>query len=73
MDNVVISGTHTHSGPGGFLTYLMYDMPSLGFVKSTYMALADGIYEVINFILNDLFKIFVSLPIFATPASYMKN
>lgn len=48
MDNVVISGTHTHSAPGGFLTYLMYDLSILGFVKDTYMALVDGIYESID-------------------------
>lgn len=42
-DNVVISGTHTHAGPGGFLTYLMYDLSILGFVKSTFTALVDEI------------------------------
>lgn len=45
-ENVAISGTHTHSGPGGFLTYLMYDLPSLGYMRSTVYALIDGITRV---------------------------
>lgn len=46
MDNVVISGTHTHSTPGGFMMYLLYDMTTFGFVGETYRALTDGIYNV---------------------------
>lgn len=41
--NVCISGTHTHSGPGGFHQYLLYDITSLGFVKETFEALVEGI------------------------------
>ncbi|XP_063700264.1 neutral ceramidase [Culicoides brevitarsis] len=48
MDNVIISGTHTHSAPGGFLSYLMYDMSILGFVKDSYVALVEGIVESID-------------------------
>ena len=32
-ENIVISGTHTHSGPGGFLQYVLYHITSLGFVQ----------------------------------------
>lgn len=46
MDNVVISGTHTHSTPGGFMMSLLYDMTTFGFVGETYRALSDGIYNV---------------------------
>lgn len=46
MDNVVISGTHTHSAPGGFMMSLLYDMTTFGFVGETYRALIDGIYNV---------------------------
>uniref|UniRef100_A0A336MNH5 Neutral ceramidase n=1 Tax=Culicoides sonorensis TaxID=179676 RepID=A0A336MNH5_CULSO len=62
MDNLVISGTHTHSAPGGFLTYLMYDMTVLGFVKDTYMALVNGIYESIERAHNNMRygRIFIS-------------
>jgi neutral ceramidase len=43
VDNVVLSGTHTHSGPAGYLQYLVYDITGLGFVKETFDALVGGI------------------------------
>lgn len=46
MNNVVISGTHTHSAPGGFMMSLLYDLTTFGFVGETYRALIDGIYKV---------------------------
>ena len=46
MDNVILSGTHTHSAPGGFLTHLLYDLSTLGFVSETFNAYVDGIYNV---------------------------
>eukprot|EP00249_Psilotum_nudum_P007748 c20791_g2_i1 orf=53-2179(+) len=41
--NVAISGTHTHSGPGGYLQYVLYIVTSLGFVRQSFDALVDGI------------------------------
>lgn len=46
MDNVIVSGTHTHSTPGGFLMDLLYDLSILGFVPQTFDALSQGIYLV---------------------------
>ncbi|XP_039431133.1 neutral ceramidase [Culex pipiens pallens] len=46
-ENVAISGSHTHSTPGGFLMYLLYDMTSLGFVSETFNALVRGIAQSI--------------------------
>lgn len=46
MDNVALSGTHTHATPGGFNEYTMYDIPNLGFVKETHRALVSGIFNV---------------------------
>lgn len=46
IDNVIISGTHTHSGPGGFLMDLLYDLSILGFVPQTFDAFCQGIYLV---------------------------
>ncbi|XP_062593743.1 uncharacterized protein LOC134255247 [Saccostrea cucullata] len=46
--NVAISGTHTHSGPGGFHQYLLYDITSLGFVNETFLSLAEGIVASID-------------------------
>jgi neutral ceramidase len=45
--NVAIGGTHTHSGPAGFLAYVLYQMTSLGFVEETFNAWVDGIYQSI--------------------------
>ena len=45
--NVAISGIHTHSGPGGYLQFVLYDITSLGFVPQSYDALVYGILEVI--------------------------
>ena len=41
--NVALSGTHTHSGPAGYLQYLVYDVTGLGFVQQTFDALVEGI------------------------------
>lgn len=43
----MISGTHTHSTSGGFLTYLLYDLTSMGFVSATKNALVRGITQSI--------------------------
>lgn len=42
-ENVALSGTHTHSGPGGFLQYVIYQTTSWGFVQETFDALVEGI------------------------------
>eukprot|EP00249_Psilotum_nudum_P021612 c28173_g1_i1 orf=226-2568(-) len=42
-NNVAISGTHTHSGPGGYLQYVLYIVTSLGFIHQSFNALVDGI------------------------------
>lgn len=46
--NICISGTHTHSGPGGFHEYILFDITSLGFVNETFQALKDGIIKSIE-------------------------
>ncbi|XP_060077762.1 uncharacterized protein LOC132557292 [Ylistrum balloti] len=46
--NICISGTHTHSGPGGFHQYLLYDITSLGFVNETLQAYVDGIVKSVD-------------------------
>lgn len=44
--NVMLSGTHTHSTPGGFLMDIAFDLNSFGFVKETFQAYVDGITRV---------------------------
>ncbi|KAK2997938.1 hypothetical protein RJ639_025713 [Escallonia herrerae] len=42
-DNVAISGTHTHAGPGGYLQYVVYSVTSLGFVQQSFDAIVTAI------------------------------
>ena len=44
--NVILSGTHTHSGPSGFLSYALYNIPNRGFVQETFDAIVEGILDV---------------------------
>ena len=45
--NVALSGTHTHSGPSGYLQHLVYGVLSLGFYKPTFDVLVDGVVQVL--------------------------
>lgn len=45
--NVCISSSHTHSAPGGFMQYLLYLVPSGGFIKETFEAQVSGILKSI--------------------------
>ena len=44
--NVALSGIHTHSGPGGYLQYVLYTITSLGFVRESFDTLVEGVVEV---------------------------
>lgn len=43
FENIVLSGTHSHSVPSGFLMSFLYDIASLGFVPQNFNALVEGI------------------------------
>ncbi|MFI8200352.1 neutral/alkaline ceramidase [Streptomyces sp. NPDC085942] len=43
--NVLLSATHTHSGPGGYSHDVAYNLSVLGFQKETYRAIVDGITD----------------------------
>uniref|UniRef100_A0A2P2I6J2 Neutral ceramidase n=1 Tax=Hirondellea gigas TaxID=1518452 RepID=A0A2P2I6J2_9CRUS len=45
--NVILSGIHTHSGPAGFLQYLLFDITSFGFLRDSYDAIVEGIVQSI--------------------------
>ncbi|KAK9754308.1 Neutral/alkaline non-lysosomal ceramidase, N-terminal [Popillia japonica] len=47
VQNVIISGTHTHSTPGGFMEHLLFDITILGHVKQTFEGLVEGITQSI--------------------------
>ena len=53
--NVLLSATHTHSGPGGFMQYFLFTIGSKGFVKQTLDSLVDGIV-LVNLLSSLLFS-----------------
>jgi neutral ceramidase len=45
--NVLLSATHTHSGPGGFSHYALYNLTILGFDSQNFNLIVDGIVQSI--------------------------
>ncbi|GKT46366.1 neutral ceramidase 2 [Colletotrichum spaethianum] len=41
-DNIAVTGTHSHAGPGAWFNYLLPQVTSLGFDKQSYQAVVDG-------------------------------
>ncbi|TGL87174.1 alkaline ceramidase [Leptospira congkakensis] len=46
--NVLLSATHTHSGPGGYSHYFLYNATTSGFIKENFDVIVDGIYRSIK-------------------------
>ncbi|KEQ76557.1 neutral/alkaline nonlysosomal ceramidase-like protein [Aureobasidium namibiae CBS 147.97] len=46
--NVAVTGTHSHSGPGAWLNYLLPQITSRGFSHQSYQAIVDGALESIK-------------------------
>lgn len=46
--NVAVTGTHSHSGPGAWLNYLLPQITSRGFSQQSYQAIVDGAVESIK-------------------------
>ncbi|KAK4157035.1 Neutral/alkaline nonlysosomal ceramidase [Chaetomidium leptoderma] len=42
QSNVAVTGTHSHSGPGGWFNYLLPLITSFGFDRQGYQAIVDG-------------------------------
>ncbi|TEY86407.1 hypothetical protein BOTCAL_0009g00340 [Botryotinia calthae] len=42
QNNVAVTGTHQHSGPGAYYNYLLPQITSFGFDKQSYQAIVDG-------------------------------
>lgn len=41
-NNVALTGTHSHAGPGAWFNYLLPTVTTLGFDRQSYQALVDG-------------------------------
>ncbi|XP_041118240.1 neutral ceramidase isoform X2 [Polyodon spathula] len=48
QENVVLSGTHTHSGPGGYFQYTLFIITSKGYIKPSIDAIVNGIVTSID-------------------------
>ncbi|XP_060883526.1 neutral ceramidase [Labrus mixtus] len=48
QDNVVLSGTHTHCGLGGYFQYTLFMMSSKGYIKASVEPLVNGIVKSID-------------------------
>lgn len=46
--NLLITGTHTHAGPGGFSPYTLHNVTTSGFHDKTFRAMVDGIAESVE-------------------------
>ncbi|KAG9346000.1 hypothetical protein JZ751_007815 [Albula glossodonta] len=48
QDNVVLSGTHTHSGLAGYFQYTLFMITSKGYIKPSIQAIVNGIVKSID-------------------------
>ena len=48
IDNVLLSGTHTHSGPGGYSHYGLFNLSILGFDKQNFECIVNGMIQAIK-------------------------
>lgn len=48
LDNVLLSGTHTHSGPGGYSHYALYNLSILGFDEQNFECIVNGMIQAIK-------------------------
>jgi len=46
--NVCISSTHTHSGPAGYMQFVLFSITNLGFYKDNFNAMVNGIVRSID-------------------------
>lgn len=48
MDNLLIAGTHTHAGPGGYSEYLLYNLTVGGFEQGVFETIVTGISDAVT-------------------------
>ncbi|MBT2508372.1 neutral/alkaline ceramidase [Streptomyces sp. ISL-98] len=46
--NVLITATHSHSGPGGYSHHLLYNLTTKGYHEKTFAAITDGMVESVT-------------------------
>ena len=53
MEQLIISGTHTHSGPAGYFEYFTFQIPSAGFIQDAEHSMVEGTVEAIKMAYRD--------------------
>lgn len=48
LENLSISGTHTHSAPAGFIQYALYQVTSFGFSEEVMDAYVEGVAQAVR-------------------------
>jgi neutral ceramidase len=46
--NILLSATHTHSGPGGYSHHFIYNLTTKGFIPQNFDAIVEGIFQSIK-------------------------
>ncbi|ETE59986.1 putative neutral ceramidase C, partial [Ophiophagus hannah] len=80
-NNVIMTGTHTHSGPGGYVQYTLLMLSSGGLIKPTLNAIVNGIVKSIDMAHQNMVQghIFIGTglvensQINRSPLSYLQN
>ncbi|XP_058399425.1 neutral ceramidase [Diceros bicornis minor] len=80
-DNVILSGTHTHSGPAGYFQYTLFLIASEGYSNRTFEYMVTGIVKSIEIAHTNMKpgKIFINkgnvdgAQINRSPYSYLQN
>ncbi|XP_070801768.1 neutral ceramidase [Pituophis catenifer annectens] len=81
QNNVIMTGTHTHSGPGGFAQYTLLMITSGGLIRPTLNAIVNGIVNSIDMAHQNMVQghIFIGTglvensQINRSPLSYLQN
>ncbi|KAM6105784.1 LOW QUALITY PROTEIN: neutral ceramidase [Pterocles gutturalis] len=81
QDNIILSGTHTHSGPGGYFQYTLFWITSKGLIRPSLNAIVNGIVKSIDIAHQNMKRgrIFVNRgtvensQINRSPFSYLEN
>lgn len=80
-ENVMISATHTHSGPGGYFQYLLYIITQEGYIKESTDAIVDGVVKSIQMAHRNMTEGYIyhtqgtlmDVSVNRSPASYLEN
>uniref|UniRef100_A0A803W9Z0 Neutral ceramidase n=1 Tax=Ficedula albicollis TaxID=59894 RepID=A0A803W9Z0_FICAL len=81
QDNVILSGTHTHSGPGGYFQYTLFWITSKGLIRPALSSIVNGIVKSIDIAHENMKRgrLFINRgtvensQINRSPFSYLKN